>query len=87
MSYNDKDPGKIVAYIHEHYPEATWAKGFDDCIIGISSKGKIVYSQVHIINKLVRRDKMEWDEAIEFFHYNIEGAYVGENTPLYMEML
>ena len=28
---------------------------------------------------------MDYDDAIEYFDYNIAGAYVGENTPIIFE--
>ena len=30
------------------------------------------------------RDGMSNDEAIEFFEFNIEGAWMGDTTPLFM---
>ena len=37
-----------------------------------------------LVGGLVERDGMTPDEAIEFFNFNIECAYVGEYTPIYM---
>ena len=28
---------------------------------------------------------MSRDEALEFFDFNVSGAYVGENTPVFLE--
>lgn len=28
-----------------------------------------------------------WNDAIEWFEYNVECAYVGENTPIFLERL
>jgi Mg2+/Co2+ transporter CorB len=41
-----------------------------------------VYSGDQIISILMERDGMEWDEAMDFIDYNIEGAYIGNDTPL-----
>ena len=30
-------------------------------------------------------DGMVWDEAVEFFDFNIAGAWVGDNTPVIMD--
>jgi hypothetical protein len=35
---------------------------------------------------LVERDGMERDEAEEFFDVNIEGAYVGPETPMFISL-
>ncbi len=35
----------------------------------------------------MERDGMTDEEAIEFFEFNIKGAYMGEGTPLYYDDL
>ena len=71
--------------------------GFDDSIIGQAtvwndagesageSAGernvKIVYSGPLIISQLTG-DGMTFDEAYEYCEFNMEGAYVGKNTPI-----
>lgn len=59
------------------------AEGFDDCIVGFSTKGIVVYDANKMIAKLIERDGMTDEEAVEFFNFNIECAYVGEKTPVY----
>ena len=61
------------------------ADGFDDCIIGVDSHQRVVYDQEKIIDSLAK--DMTREEATEFFYFNIEGAHVGEYTPLYMTVL
>ena len=70
--------------IANHNPEAMFAEGFDDCLAGFDSKGRAIYFADHIIGTLMERDGMTEEEALEFFDFNIEGAYVGEYTPIYM---
>ena len=70
--------------IAEHNPEALFADGNDHAIMGYSSDGKVIYSVDQITRGLVERDGMTPDEATEFFNFNIECAYVGEYTPIYM---
>ena len=65
-------------------PEAMFADGFDHALMGYSSDAKAIYSADQIVETLVERDGMTPDEAIEFFDFNIAGAYVGEYTPIYM---
>ena len=60
---------------------------FDDCIIGTSSTfhgEHVVCSIAKIIEHLMEKDGMDYDEAYEYFGYNIGGAYVGENTPIFV---
>ena len=70
--------------ISEYNPEAMFADGFDESIMGYSSDGKVIYSADQIIGTLMNRDGMTQEEATEYFNFNIEGAYVGEYTPIYM---
>ena len=70
--------------IAEHNPEALFADGHDHAIMGYSSDGRVIYSVDQIVGGLVERDGMTPDESIEFFNFNIECAYVGEYTPIYM---
>ncbi len=58
------------------------ADGFDDAIIGVDSRSmKLIYSQKKIIDILVQ--DMTLDDALEYFNFNIEGAYMGEKTPIF----
>jgi hypothetical protein len=75
--------------ILELYPEDTFmvADGFDDAIIGVDDNNlKIVYDIDKVIDILIK-DGMSVDEAIEYYEYNIAGAYVGENTPSFIRLI
>jgi hypothetical protein len=78
----------ILELIQEHNPEALKADGFDDAIIGIASRcgqnDLIAYDVSKILMVLQERDGMTEDEAQEFFEFNIIGAYMGENTPIFI---
>lgn len=75
---------ELLESIREFNPEAKLADGFDDSILGYDTKGRVIYSVSSIIDTLVNRDGMDYDEAQEYFGFNIECAYVGEYTPIYM---
>jgi hypothetical protein len=75
--------------ILELYPDNTFmvADGFDDAIIGVDDNNlKIVYDIDKVIDILIK-DGMDVDEAIEYYEYNIAGAYVGENTPSFIRLI
>ena len=65
------------------------ADGFDDCVLGYDYNWdgviRLIYSVDKIIKKLVKKDKMDIDEAIEYFEFNMRGAYVGEKTPIWCQ--
>ncbi len=59
------------------------ADGFDSCLIGKDTKDRAVYDADAMIETLMARDGMDREEAEEYFWFNIEGAYMGEETPIY----
>ena len=74
--------------IAEQYPELLVADGFDKAIIGVArtfNKLSVCYDTNKCINILVKRDKMSREEAIEYFEYNVVGAYMGEHTPSFID--
>jgi hypothetical protein len=63
--------------------------GFDEAIIGPATiwRGQemvsvLVYDAEKIRDILMIRDGMDSEMAREYIEYNIEGAYVGEHTPV-----
>jgi len=82
MSYRDD--------LAELNPEALFADGFDDAYVGwienrwVEDGGPVaVYSRRKCIEVLMR-EGMDEEEAAEFFEFNVAGAYVGPNTPLFL---
>ena len=77
---------KIREYIADIHPELVLMDGFDDCILGIASRCGdeqfIVYDYAKVIAKNMSHGMTE-EEAIEFFNFNQECAYVGEHTPAF----
>jgi hypothetical protein len=65
------------------------ADGFDDAFLGIGMQfhnAVAVYDREKCIDILVAGG-MQYDEAVEFFMYNVQGAYVGNQTPIYLTKL
>ena len=69
-------------------------KEFEDAIIGIANSfgasPVVAYDYEKMIEILVRQFEEEddpWISAIEWFEFNIIGAYMGEGTPIYIERL
>tara|TARA_R100000742_G_C4213688_1_gene39354 strand:- start:210 stop:539 length:330 start_codon:yes stop_codon:yes gene_type:complete len=64
------------------------ADGFDDAIIGVgnqfSNDNVIIYSADKIIDIMMGRDGMKSEEALEYFEYNIKGAWMGKHTPIFI---
>ena len=63
--------------------------GFDDAIVGPASIWRsnsmvsvLVYDAEVMRSILMNRDGMSAEDAREFIEFNIEGAYIGEDTPV-----
>ena len=69
----------------DYYPESEFlfADGFDDAIIGITDNDIVVYSVNKCIDILIESGLTE-EDALEHFHYNVSGGYVGEKTPIWI---
>lgn len=62
------------------------ADGFEDAFIGVGWQANLpvaVYDRDECINILMK-DGMEEDEAEEYFEFNVQGAYVGLQTPMFL---
>jgi len=61
---------------------------FDAAILGVAERigmsPIVAYDTAKILDILCERDGMEDDEALEFFEFNIAGAYVGDRTPIFI---
>lgn len=65
--------------------EILTADGFDDAILGYDeASGKVIYSVSKCI-EILMEDDMTYEDAIEYFYFNVSGAYVGELTPIWCD--
>jgi len=75
--------------LQEMYPELELlqADGFDDAVIGIEPlSGKVIYDIDKMITVLIS-EGLSNEEAIEYLDYNVLNAYVGEQTPIYIQTI
>ena len=73
-----------LSKILEDYEDVLIADGFDDAVIGIEPLTmRVVYDIDKVIEILIGQG-MSHDEAVEYYEFNIVGAYVGEQTPLFV---
>ena len=72
--------------ILEWYDDVLFADGFDDAIIGFEpNMYKVVYSRSKCVDVLVQNEDMSEEDAIDYLEYNTFNAYVGDNTPLWVD--
>ena len=70
--------------ILENYPDETFLKadGFDEAVIGFDEHSlRLIYSMSKCLDILMK--DMSDEDALEHFYYNVSGAYVGEQTPIW----
>ena len=82
---NRKD---IIDLYSDDEPGILFADGYDKAIAGVIWDGertRVVYTTEEILKILMERDAMTYDEASEFFDFNVAGSYMGVYTPLYLE--
>jgi len=63
--------------------------GLDYAFVGVARRGDeefAVYDEAKILEKLVEEDGMNPQEAIEYFDFNIAGAWVGPSTAAFVQM-
>ncbi len=77
----------LLEALMEAHPDTEFlvADGFDDAIIGYhTSSERLIYSVKKCIQILMEEGMTE-EDALEHFSYNVEGAYVGEKTPIWCD--
>lgn len=75
--------------ILETYPAEEFIKadGFDDAVIGVEANSlRLVYCIEMAIDILIEEGMTE-EDAIEHLFYNTIGSYVGEKTPIWINMI
>jgi hypothetical protein len=71
---------KILNWFPEE--EILKADGFDEAIIGIDEETmRLIYSVSKCID-ILKKD-MDEEEAVEYFNFNVKGAYMGDKTPIW----
>ena len=66
------------------------ADGFEKAFIGVSltqpSREEVaVYDFDTCIKVLMSRDDMDEEQAVDYFYFNVVGAWVGDYTPLFIQ--
>ena len=77
---------EIDRHLHNIGEKALLMDGFDEAFIGFSQRLNepmlAVYKWQRMVQILKNRDKMSYEEAVEYIEYNCIGAWIGEQTPI-----
>lgn len=87
LSKDDFDDKKLKRFIEDNFEDANGAAmplGFANAFVGISyderSRPVMVYDQNICIKILMDRDEMTYEEAVEFFEFNVSGAKFSDDS-------
>jgi hypothetical protein len=77
--------------IAQNYPEVMVLdpEYFDEAIIGVANRinmTAVCYDEQKVIELLMKHDGMDYDEALEYYQYNILGSWIGDHTPVFVEV-
>ena len=79
---------ELQEWVAEYNEQAMLADGLEAAFIGVASHyGKdpvAVYDTEKCVGIFMDRDGMDYEGAQEFFDFNVQGAYVGEHTPVFV---
>jgi hypothetical protein len=74
----------------EGLPEGTLvADGWDEALLGYGWRLNTpiaIYDRAKAVQIMVERDGCSEEDADEYISFNVEGAYVGEGTPLFVTL-
>jgi len=77
---------EISKWLENRDQVALLADGLDEAFLGIDTSGdepRAVYSTEKCIEILAR--EMGREDAVEYFDFNVAGAYVGPQTPIFIQ--
>jgi len=64
------------------------ADGFEKALLGVGERAGqptiAVYDFDRCVAVLCERDNMSMDEAVDFMYYNVVGAWMGDETPIFV---
>ena len=80
----------MVVDIDDYADGAILLDGLESAIIGIVQEfgngNRILYSKQRILEILQERDQMTYDDAEEFYDYNILGLHAGEQNAVFLDL-
>lgn len=81
---------QIEGFVEDAYADdgsILLADGYDEALIGFGAQFTnatcAIYDTDAVIALLTDRDGLTHEDAIEWFDFNIQGAWVGEHTPIF----
>jgi len=87
----DNDIEEFLDSFSEINENALYPTGLEDAVIGMVERfgmaPLILLDREKCIKIFMDRDGMEYEEAEEFFDFNVIGAWMGEGTPCFASLI
>jgi hypothetical protein len=84
MGVENPAPKEIIEVLEELNPEAIMYDGFDEAIVGMvarcGTEPLALYDRDKCI-KILTDKGASYEEALDYFSYNVEGCWAGPHTP------
>ena len=81
-------PAAVRELLSEENPDALFADGLDDALVGVARRcGQptlAVYDYEKCVEVFMSREGMSYEDAIEWMEFNVVGAWLGEGTPIWL---
>jgi hypothetical protein len=77
---------EICDWLLSNFPDEEFilADGLEDAFVGVNLLTmRTMYDSLKIMHILIE-DSATYEDALEYFSFNIAGAYVGEKAPIFL---
>jgi len=80
---------EINEYAEEVEEEIIIYDEFEDAIIGLADRFGMDTSVAYDYDKVIKilMEDMSYEEAVEYFDFNVIGGWVGDSTPVFIKVL
>ena len=80
---------EINEYAEEVEEEIIIYDEFEDAIIGLADRFGMDTSVAYDYDKVIKilMEDMSYEEAVEYFAFNVIGGWVGDSTPVFIKVL
>lgn len=81
----------IEAWCEEHAPDESilLADGFEGAFIGLGynagNEVRACYDIEQCIRIIMLQDELSYEDAADYFAFNVQVAYVGDQTPIFVD--
>lgn len=63
-------------------PQAVLFEGYDEAIVGVDTKGRLVYDLEALIDTLIKDNAWDEEEALEWFWFHMDNMAGGDHGPV-----